>query len=141
MVKKVRESIQLIIYLCFISGIYVHYCQTQFESSTQFQTAFKLHFRHEDKSMFTFQIDIRNQIDLHFYFNIIFHLMSRFIDQVWFISNTFVLKRKLKIGRCQEKIPPEKDLPPWRVRGRVRVRLGIGLGLESGGLFSGGIFS
>ena len=24
---------------------------------------------------------------------------------------------------------------------RVRVRLGIGLGLESGGLFSGGIFS
>ena len=34
------------------------------------------------KSMFTFQIDIRNQIDLHFYFNIIFHLMSRFIDQV-----------------------------------------------------------
>ena len=36
------------------------------------------------KSMFTFQIDIRNQIDLHFYLNIIFHLLSRFIDQVWF---------------------------------------------------------
>ena len=36
------------------------------------------------KSMFTFQIEIRNQIDLHFYLNIIFHLLSRFIDQVWF---------------------------------------------------------
>ena len=36
------------------------------------------------KSMFTFQIDIRNQIDLHFYLNIIFHLLSCFIDQVCF---------------------------------------------------------
>ena len=33
--------------------------------------------------------------------------------------------------------------PPGKrgVRGKVRVRLGIGLDLESGGLFSGGIFS
>ena len=36
------------------------------------------------KSVFTFQIDIRNQIDLHFYLNIMFLLLSRFIDQVWF---------------------------------------------------------
>ena len=36
------------------------------------------------KSMLTFQIDIRNQIDLHFYLNIIFHLLSCFIDQVCF---------------------------------------------------------
>ena len=43
------------------------------------------------------------------------------------------------IFRCQENISPEKS-PPWGDRGRVRVRLGIGLGLESGGLFSGGIF-
>ena len=37
---------------------------------------------------------------------------------------------------------PGKNPPGKRgVRGKARVRLGIGLGLESGGLFSGGIFS
>ena len=39
--------------------------------------------------------------------------------------------------------PPRKKAPVtlWWVRGRVKVRLGIGLSLESGGLFSRGIFS
>ena len=39
----------------------------------------------------------------------------------------------------RKKSPRKK--PPVRVRGRVKVRLGIGLGLESGGLFFGGVFS
>ena len=39
------------------------------------------------------------------------------------------------------KIPPPEKSTPLGVRGRMRVRLGRGLGLESGGLFSGGIFS
>ena len=43
-------------------------------------------------------------------------------------------------GMVSGKNPPGKK-PPVRVRARVRVRLGIRLGLESGGLFSGGIFS
>ena len=28
------------------------------------------------KLMFTFQVDIRNQIDLYFYLHIVFHLLS-----------------------------------------------------------------
>ena len=61
-----------------------HCCQIQFESSTLFETAFqtlfqtvfKFIFEMKIKSMFTFQIDIRNQIDLYFYLNIIFSLLS-----------------------------------------------------------------
>ena len=63
---------------------------------------FKLHlnfiFVMKIKPMFTFQIHTLNQIDLHFYLNVAFHLFSRFIDQVWFNQNTFVLKRKLNHG-------------------------------------------
>ena len=47
---------------------------------------FKLHlnfiFVMKIKPMFTFQIHTLNQIDLHFYLNVAFHLLSRFIDQV-----------------------------------------------------------
>ena len=54
-----------------------------------------------------------------------------------------VLNLKLTVDRTKRvsgKKTPEKN-PPLGATGRVKVRLGIGLGLESGGTFSGGIFS
>ena len=67
----------------------------------------------------------------------LFHNQFAMLDFIWL---WFDLKSWNLHIWCQEKIPPEKS-PPWGVRGGVRVRLGIGLGLESGGLFSGGVFS
>ena len=49
-------------------------------------------------------------------------------------------RRAVPFG-ANKKSPPPGKKPPWGIRGRIRVRLGIGLGLESGGVFSGGIFS
>ena len=55
------------------------------------QGNFKWHlnfFEMKIKLKFTFQIDIRNQIDLYFHFLFVFHLISKviscFIDQVLF---------------------------------------------------------